>query len=224
MIKYTDGLRQRWTDAETDLPTFLEQQSTRWGAPSFSRFERLYATDPCLVYLDYDVYIQDEPTREDHDLHLSMCRDKLEAMFADVPSAFDPIRDVKVGHSHGWVADKKKHKISLRFWLPTFQITMGHVPALIARAGQEDWWDMGVYHSQQKLRVPGACKGEGDYRVLQLQDRADAPLCLAQNVQPGSTCLSELLGLAVACTRRHQSSKWRQETQRRWARTSMVAE
>ncbi len=39
---------------------------------------------------------------------------------------------------------------------------------------------MNVYHSQQKLRVPGACKGDGDVRVLELGDRQHARFCLAQ--------------------------------------------
>ncbi len=184
-INFVESLKSTWTPKTLPAADFLQQQRDRWGRPSFNRCETLLATDEVIPYLDYDTYIDHQPTKEDHDKHLRLCLEKLGEMFHD-PNVFDLARDVRVGHSHGWVPQKQTYKVSLRFWVPAFSIAMGDMPLLINYWDQGDFWDTSPYHARQKLRVPGACKGEGDERVLELAVGTPPEECLAQNVRPGS--------------------------------------
>ena len=183
MVVYVDGLRGKWFAQRLPVDAFLAQQAAAWGSPSFSRFELLKHDDEGLVtpYYDYDAYELDGANAHPEQ-HLQKCLRLLHAVY-DAGLATQPGSRILWGSSHGVVADGR-FKVSFRFWAWGFAIRMADIPAVSAQTVLDGVFDGAVYNRQQKLRIPGACKGDGDVRTLDLPDRADARFCLAQMPDP----------------------------------------
>lgn len=110
------------------------------------------------------------------------CLDAVWEIFKEDPE-FCIERNVLVGYRHGWLATGE-FKVSFRLWVSGYAIALQDMPGLIKQCSPEgdDTWDMGVYHAQQKMGVPGACKGGTDHRVLELEDRSRAAECVIQHL------------------------------------------
>ena len=171
---------------------FRAVMQSEWGRHDHHVCEFLCSDDIVSPYLDYDQKQETEATLAELDMHLRLCRDKLEALFKG-DKAFD-VGAVVVLQRHGWWLDpknKKAFKISFRFYIKGYRIMMGQMPKLLTYYRQDDFWDMNVYHAtNQKLAIPDGCKGatsrnpHHDARILTVlpgqDDHVAALECLAQ--------------------------------------------
>ncbi|DBA84837.1 hypothetical protein WJX77_004059 [Trebouxia sp. C0004] len=92
---------------------------------------------------------------------------------------------------HGPLPDGS-HKISLRYWVDGYKIRPEHMLSLIdscAPPERRDFFDRSIYNKKRLLAVVGGCKGYGDHRVLDVEDRSQAHRCLTQLVEEGAQLL-----------------------------------
>lgn len=187
-IRYSDGLKEKWSPCNLPLSDFLNEQEARWGDETFQRFELLQHTQKVILYYDFDKLLDRKPTPQELQQDLQLCLDTLTSVFEADPD-FQASTDILYGHRHGYIAHKRKHKVSYRFWIPRYHALLEDLPKLNNHYGLHEVFDPNVYHSSQKLGIPGACKGGGDTRVLELGDKSWAEWCLAQRVPPDSHIL-----------------------------------
>lgn len=187
-IAFVDGIRSKWEPKTLPLSQFLQQQASNWGSPTFNACECLQHGQMVSLYLDADKYVDESPTQQAIDQQLTMCKETILSMF-EADDGFDMERDVIMGYRHGYVESKKTYKISFRFFIPRYHLLLEDVPKLLRQYKGTDIFDSAPYSSRQKLNVPGACKGDGDHRTLQLEDRSQGEWCLAQNIKSNSRVL-----------------------------------
>lgn len=170
------------------LSDFLQMQREQWGTNNFNVCEWLNHGQMVSLYLDYDDYTEDQITPQLEKQKLDMCMDTISSMF-EGDANFLPERDVIVGFRHGWIQTKNANKISFRFFIPCYKLLLEDVPKLLAKQDTGKVFDRAPYSSLQKLNVPGACKGGGDTRTLELKDKSLADWCLAQRVREDAQLL-----------------------------------
>lgn len=169
-IAFCDGLKQSWTAQSLPVSQYHDQQAECFGHPQFNRFELLHASMLVHPYFDMDAYSDAAPSD-------SLVKQQEEAARQNVIKHFkmgDSLfceDHVLVATRHGMVPAKQKFKISVRVYVTCYSIALQDMAALV-KAFQEpglpqgDFWDEGVYSTRQKLGIVGACKGDGDWRVL----------------------------------------------------------
>lgn len=179
-VMITHGMKQSWNVVAMTLDGFLEEQQARWGHNNYNAFEVLKHGQMVTPYFDLDVVLEQEA---DASVYRRKCMSALQDMF-EADEDFQVHPHVKVGYRHGWINKNgvPSYKVSWRFWVRSYQILMEDMPKLIREYKQQDLWDASVYSNGRKMGIPGGCKGDGDYRILQLEDREHPGLCIIQNL------------------------------------------
>lgn len=179
-IMVVEGLKQRWEPVTVSVTDFLKEQQQRWGQNSYCKFEYLTWGTQIRPYFDYDATMDAEPVNVG--AHRTKCLDAVTEIFAADPN-FDVLKQVVIGHRHGWLPTGK-YKVSFRLFVSGYSILLEDMPKLIKECSADEGhpWDIGVYHRQQKMGVPGACKSPQDPRTLELEDQSQAAQCIIQNL------------------------------------------
>lgn len=177
-LSVISGVYAPWAPVTISITDFLQQQQTCWGQPNFNLCEALVHGQKVIPYFDADKEVDSEP---DSSLpSFNDCKTSLIKLFGGDPD-FDFDSQVKVGSRHGYKSPTT-YKLSWRFWVQGYSILVEDIPKLIRHFGGEHPWDLSVYSAKRKMAVPGGCKGRGDLRVLELQDRAHPELAIIQNL------------------------------------------
>lgn len=208
MIRYTSRIGG-WDEKTATPEDFHTAQLLRWGDPDFQvRSDTCFFGEKfCLPttphtcaqacellegntwvnpVFDYDCLLEHEPDAATIQEHLGRCQEEIATTFP-LPG-FNLEENLLVASRHGFVASKRKWKISFHLMVVKFcKIPFGQIPSLIKKHGSrdaQDIWDMSLYSSRRLLSVPGACKGGGDTRVLDM-DKQQARYFLAQYLSTG---------------------------------------
>lgn len=204
------GLKGTWNVVEISVADFLLQQQSMWGHPSYDTFEVLQHGMWVRPFFDLD---DDNVPAEGRDAYARECFERAKhslcIMFEQASEGCFSFDDqVIVGHRHGWVPAKQRFKVSWRFWVVGFRILMEHLPNMIRTFEQDasGLWDLSIYSSKRKMGVPGGCKGGGDTRVLELQDRSHSEAAIIQNLADGDGVLDYPSMCSAANTSRHSST------------------
>lgn len=169
-VTYTDALND-WNLKTLPLEQYLQQQQAGYGQPTFTRFEVVRHSEWVVPFFDFDLEFNEEPPQSLINEKEDMCNQSLQAIFSHSQD-FDFSNQVRMAHRHGWKGPSNTtFKISLRYWVRGFKIQPEHVKTLISACEQEHVWDTSIYSSRRKMGIPGACKGMGDHRVLEVADR-----------------------------------------------------
>ncbi|KAK9818408.1 hypothetical protein WJX72_012195 [[Myrmecia] bisecta] len=174
---------------------FQAVMQSKWGRHDHHVCELLSYDSIVSPYFDYDHKQDTEATPAELDMHLRLCRNKLQALFKS-DEGFD-VGAVVVLQRHGWCMDsrnKKAFNISFRFYVKGYQLKMGKM-GLLTMSGQGGFWNKKVYQEpNQRLAIPG---GDHDGRMLTVvpgKDHSEALRCLAQLTS--DTCIYE----TILCT------------------------
>ena len=87
---------------------FQAMMQSNWGRHDHHVCELLCSDDIVSPYFDYDHKQETEATPAELDMHLALCRDKLQALFG-ADKTFD-VGTVVVLQRHGWWMDSKNKK------------------------------------------------------------------------------------------------------------------
>lgn len=185
-ISVINGIYAPWNPVTISLTRFLEQQKASWGSEDYNVCEALVHGQHVIPYFDADQELDSEP--ESSEPSFDACKTSLIKLFGGDPN-FDFDSQVKVGYRHGFKS-LSVYKLSWRFWVRGYSILVEDLPKLIKRFDGDHPWDLSVYSSKRKMAVPGGCKGKGDSRVLELQDKTHPELAIIQNLTGKETPLT----------------------------------
>lgn len=164
-IHFTPAITD-WTQLQLPLPDYLHQQSLHFGSPTFQVCEYLTSATQVIPFFDVDKWVDCEPTPSEADELQSRCQEEVHSMFHADPN-FDYDKQVYMAQRHGYVPKKGQWKLSFRMYVRGYSIRMGDIPALIEQtASDPTLFDTSPYTSRRLMSIPGACKGQGDERVL----------------------------------------------------------
>ncbi len=181
-IKYTDAIGD-WTVRDAPLQDYLAYQAAQWGRTT--RCEFLQHGTRVVPYFDFDSTQASPYTPQQLADAWDLCHRTIMTVFGTDPD-FDFDTRVAHAHRHGLVPAKALHKISFRFWIRGFSILPEHMPVLIKATAPpelQDVFDLSIYSARRLLAVVGGIKGDGDHRVLEVDDPTTAQWCICQRLE-----------------------------------------
>ena len=180
-VQYTRGLGD-WNVQTASADALMAGLMASWSREDHHVCEYLEEHFITRPFFDFDHELPEAPTSQQLQLAHSRCERAIRQMFGPDPD-FDYETDVVCAHRHGFVPAKGLYKISFRYWIRGFCLPMGHIPWLIRACASPDTvdvFDLTIYSKRRLMAVVGACKGRGDHRVLDMDDRTHARWTLCQ--------------------------------------------
>lgn len=163
-VKYSSSIKD-WQPRSLPLDNFLALQAASFGSKNFNVCEFLEGNQLVHPYFDRDQYCDHEALQNEQEEALRVFLNNVALFCEDAPDLQDPSSEVVVATRHGRVPDGR-YKLSFRAFITTYRVQVRHIPTIIRRLAPPDYFDLAPYKSAQKLAVAGACKGNGDTRVL----------------------------------------------------------
>lgn len=180
-VKFTRGLGD-WDVQVLSADALLSHMDAAWSREDNHVCEYIEDTFITRPFFDFDSELPDPPTPSQLQQAHARCEAAIRQLFGPVPT-FDFEVDVVRAHRHGFVPAKNTHKISFRYWVRRFCLPMGHLPWLIKACASDETagvFDLSIYSKRRLMAVVGGCKGRGDHRVLDMDDRSQARWTLCQ--------------------------------------------
>lgn len=197
-VRVTSGLTD-WNVQSVQLQEYLDFQQKQWGSTTYNDCEYLTGNTLGKPVFDFDNKMSQQPTPLQIATANDTCLQAINGMFAADPKF--SLDRVITAYRHGPLTPGSPytHKLSFRFWVLGYKILLQDMKLLIAQCAApeyQDLFDLSIYSARRLLAVVGGCKGNGDYRILDMDDRSQAVHCMTQHLEGDET----LLDLAEAQT------------------------